>query len=77
MAAVRYYFIDTLQVADLAALRQIGAAVANRTNPARPLLHGLTDLAAASVTIRARSATVMAPANSRPNDGGQSINTMS
>ena len=43
VAAVRYYFIDTLQVADLAVLRRIGAAVANRTNPARPFFHGVTD----------------------------------
>jgi len=39
VAAGRDYFIDTLELADLAALRRIVAAVANRINPARPFLH--------------------------------------
>ena len=43
VAAVRDYFIDTLEVTDLAALRRIGTAVANRINPERPFLHGVTD----------------------------------
>jgi len=43
VAAVRDYFMDTLEVTDLAALRRIGTAVANRINPERPFLHGVTN----------------------------------
>ena len=40
VAAVRDYFMDTLEPADLTALRRIGVAVAHRINPQRPFLHG-------------------------------------
>lgn len=40
VAAVREYFMDTLERADLAALHRIGVAVAGRIDPERPFLHG-------------------------------------
>ena len=40
VAAVREYFMDTLEPEDLTALRRIGVAVAQRINPQRPFLHG-------------------------------------
>ena len=40
VAAVREYFMDTLERADLATLRRIGIDVASRVDPERPFLHG-------------------------------------
>lgn len=40
LAAVREYFIDTLETADLPALRRIGGAVAGRIDPEHPFVHG-------------------------------------
>lgn len=40
VAAVREYFMDTLEHADLARLRRIGVAVASRVDPEKPFLHG-------------------------------------
>ena len=40
VAAVRDYFMDALEPADLTALHRIGVAVAHRVNPQRPFLHG-------------------------------------
>lgn len=40
VAAVRAYFIDALESADLAMLVRIGADVAERINPGRPITYG-------------------------------------
>lgn len=40
VAAVRDYFLDTLEVSDLAALERIGTGVAGLISPGRPFLHG-------------------------------------
>ena len=37
---VRRLYVDTLEPADLATVRRIGVAVAQRINPGRPFLHG-------------------------------------
>lgn len=38
--AVREYFLDALESADVATVRRIGVSVAGRINPERPFLHG-------------------------------------
>ncbi|WP_244931162.1 MarR family winged helix-turn-helix transcriptional regulator [Nocardioides sp. W7] len=43
LAAVRDYYIDVLEPADLVALGRIGAAVARRINPDQPFVHGATN----------------------------------
>ena len=40
VTAVREYFLDALEPADLAMLSRIGVSVAGRINPDRPFLHG-------------------------------------
>lgn len=42
VAAVRDYFVDALNSADVATMQRIGRAVAGRINPERPFLHGVT-----------------------------------
>ena len=42
VAAVRDYFVDALNSADVATMQRIGRAVAARINPERPFLHGVT-----------------------------------
>lgn len=41
VAAVREYFVDALEPADVATLARVGVAVAGRINPARPFMHGV------------------------------------
>lgn len=43
VAAVREYFMDTLEVTDRAVLQRIGKAVADRIDPDKPFVHGVTD----------------------------------
>ncbi len=43
VAAVREYYVDALEPADLATLQRVGLAVARRIDPARPFVHGATE----------------------------------
>jgi DNA-binding MarR family transcriptional regulator len=43
VTAVRDYFVDALEPADLATMQRIGKSVAKRINPERPFLHGAND----------------------------------
>ncbi|WP_261574462.1 MarR family winged helix-turn-helix transcriptional regulator [Frankia gtarii] len=42
VAAVRDYFMDALEPADVATMQRVGMAVARCINPARPFFHGAT-----------------------------------